>query len=150
MTIIYRPDMPSLSTDIIIEYQQQEKEGIVLIKRKYHPAGLALPGGYAEKGFSLDDNARKEAKEETNLEIIIENVGRPFRVLSHPLRDPRTHMVTVVYLARGYGELKAGSDAKDVGLYAYPELLDLLGKNKFAFDHENIIRDYLKYRGFLG
>ncbi len=42
MTITYRTNMPSLSTDIIIEYRNQEKEGIVLIARKTPPYGLAL------------------------------------------------------------------------------------------------------------
>ena len=144
----YRTNMPSISTDIIIEYRNQEKEGIVLIARKNPPYGLALPGGHAEKGISLEDNAKKEAREETNLEVIIDDEERPLCVLSDPDRDPRTHMVTVVYVAKGYGLLKACSDAKEVGLYATLELMDLLGKNSFAFDHEKIIKYYLKSKGF--
>ena len=149
MTTIYRTNMPSISTDVIIEYGHQEKEGVVLVNRKYPPYGLALPGGHAELGISFEENARKEAWEETNLEVILEDEEKPFRVLSDPRRDPRAHMATVVYLARGYGELKAGSDAKEVGLYTAEELINLLGKDKFAFDHERIIRDYLKYKRFL-
>jgi len=149
MTTIYRTDMPSVSTDLIIEYKNQEKEGIILIARKNPPYGLALPGGHAEKGISFGENARKEAKEETNLEVIIEDEEKPFMVRSAPDRDPRTHMAAVVYIVRGYGELKAGDDAKEAGLYAVEELISLLGKDQFAFDHEKIIRAYLKHLGLL-
>ncbi|MBI4147211.1 NUDIX hydrolase [Candidatus Woesearchaeota archaeon] len=97
----------------------------------------------------MEENARKEAKEETNLEVILEGEEKPFLVLSAPDRDPRTHMVTVVYLAKGYGTLEEGSDAKQAELYTPMELSDLFGKNSFAFDHEKIIKDYLKYRGIL-
>ena len=148
MTTSYRTNMPSISTDIIIEYNQHGKEGIVLISRKNPPYGLALPGGHAETGISLEDNAKKEAKEETNLEVIIDDGERPLCVLSDPDRDPRTHMVTVVYVAKGHGLLKAGSDAKKVRLYTSTELCSLFRRNSFAFDHEKIIQYYLKSKGF--
>ncbi|MEO0101898.1 MAG: NUDIX hydrolase, partial [candidate division WOR-3 bacterium] len=54
---------PRLAVDIIIEYQGK----IVLIKRKNYPFGWALPGGFVEYGESVEEAARREAKEETGL-----------------------------------------------------------------------------------
>ncbi|MBR9691775.1 NUDIX hydrolase [Candidatus Woesearchaeota archaeon] len=137
----YRNPIPT--TDIIIEYQK----GVVLIERKNPPYGLAIPGGFAEWGISLEDNARKEAKEETNLEVILENPDTPF-VFSDPDRDSRDHMISVTYIAKGYGELKAGDDAKDAKVYTINEIIRLVENNQLAFDHADILRKYLKFRGY--
>ena len=75
-----RPNCPLMATDIIIEYNDGKKEGIVLIERKYPPYGRALPGGHWEEGLTLGQNAAKEAIEETGLEVRIENPDMPFRV----------------------------------------------------------------------
>jgi len=56
-------------------------------------------------------------------------------VYSDPSRDPRGHTVSVCFLARGSGNLKAGSDAKDTGLFGIDEIPEL------AFDHNKIIED---------
>lgn len=152
---------PIPTTDIIIEYMDEKsgekssensdgkKEGIVLITRKNPPHGLAIPGGFAELGLSLEENAIKEAKEETGLNITIENPNRPF-VYSSPKRDPRGHMISNTYIAKGHGILKAGDDAKDARVYSVSELIALLGKEELVFDHEKILRDYLEYKGYLG
>ena len=100
-THIERRINPYPTTDIIIEYERAGKEGIILIMRKNPPIGLALPGGFAEYGISLEENARKEGKEETNLEVILENEEQPFCVHSDPQRDPRGHMISVTYIAKG-------------------------------------------------
>jgi ADP-ribose pyrophosphatase YjhB (NUDIX family) len=140
---------PMLTTDIVIEHENCEKEGIVLITRKNFPRGIALPGGFAEKGITLEENAIKEAKEETNLNVVLETPERPLCVHSHPDRDPRAHIATVVYVAQGYGTLRSGDDAKTAGLYTVDEVKSLLGRNEFAFyDHERIIQKYLRYRGY--
>ena len=51
----YRNPVPT--TDLIIEYQMLKKKGIVLIERLNFPFGLAIPGGFAEWGISLEENA---------------------------------------------------------------------------------------------
>lgn len=134
---------PIPATDIIIEYDK----GIVLIERKNPPYGIALPGGFAEFGISFGENAIKEAKEETNLDVIIENEEIPFCIHSNPNRDPRTHIVNIVYIAKGYGILRAGDDAKKAYVYSLNEIKDLIKKNVLAFDHGKILTKYLNYRG---
>jgi len=142
----YRNPVPT--TDIFIEYDTGAKKGIVLIKRKNPPKGYALPGGFAEYGITLEDNARKEAKEETNLEVELENPGKPF-VFSSPDRDPRGHMISNLYFAKGRGELRAGDDAKAADVYTVNEIVSMLGKSLFAFDHEKIIVECLRHRKYM-
>ncbi len=136
--------LPFLSTDIIIEYNDGTKDGIILIERKYHPLGLALPGGHAEYGLTLEENAIKESLEETGLEVKIQTPEHPLCVFSSPTRDPRYHMVSVTFIATGSGILKAGDDAKEAKLYSLDEVRAL--KNSLVFDHCRIIDEYLKYK----
>ena len=144
----FRSPIPTV--DIIIEYNNGSKNGIVLIERKNPPYGIALPGGFAEYGLTLEENARKEALEETGLEVILENPNHPLCVYSDPDRDPRAHMISVSYVGKGYGRLRAGDDAKKAWHYTIEETKDLLGKNKFAFpDHEAIIKEYMIQRGYM-
>jgi len=56
----------------------------------------------------------------------------------------------VTYVGQGKGTLKAGDDAKAAGLYSIDEVIGLLDTAQFAFeDHKEIIRTFLKYRGYL-
>ncbi|MFH1239208.1 MAG: macro domain-containing protein [bacterium] len=123
---------PIPTVDIIIEYQG----GIVLVNRKNPPYGWAIPGGFLDYGESLEKGAAREAKEETNLELVD---LKQFHTYSDPARDPRHHTVTTVYTAKGKDELKAGSDAKEAKVFKKTEL-----PSNFAFDHKKIIDDYLK------
>ena len=124
---------PYLTVDIIIEL----KEGIVLIERVNPPPGVALPGGFVDYGETLEAAARREAKEETNLTL---THLRQFHTYSDPKRDPRFHTVSTVFIAKGNGAPKSGDDAKAVKIVKYAELL----RARYAFDHQRIIKDYLK------
>lgn len=141
----YRNPIPT--TDIIIEYTDGKKSGIVLITRKNPPYGIAIPGGFAEWGLSLEENAAKEAMEETGLEIMLESPEKPLCVHSHPSRDPRSHILSVTYVAKGTGKLNAGDDAASARLYSIDEVVDLIRRNALAFDHGKALRKYLEHRG---
>lgn len=109
----------------------------MLIKRENPPyeGNYALPGGFVEVGETTEDAARREAMEETGLDIeLLCLVG----VYSDPHRDPRGHVVSVCYLAKGGGELISGSDAKSAEIFRSDNLPEL------AFDHEMIIGDALR------
>ena len=126
--------IPSLTVDVLIEI----RGGIVLIERKNSPSGWALPGGFVDYGESLEKAAIREAAEETSLEIeLIEQ----FQAYSAPDRDPRQHTVSVVFLAKATGQPQAADDAKAVAIFKpdqWPQPL--------AFDHQQILNDYLRYR----
>jgi len=126
---------PYITVDAIIEL----KEGIVFIERSNPPYGLALPGGFVDYGESLEQAVCREAKEETNMTLV---KARQFHTYSKPDRDPRFHTIGTVFIAQGKGTPRFGDDAKGLRVVKYEDLLKL----DYAFDHKNIIRDYLKAR----
>lgn len=129
----YKNPIPTV--DILIAH----KEGVVLIERKNIPYGWAIPGGYVDYNESVETTAYREAKEETNLDL--EDL-QLFNVYSEPGRDPRHHTITIVFTAKGKGELKAGDDAKNAGIYTQDNL-----PSEIAFDHAKVLEDYFVRKG---
>ncbi|MEN8208168.1 MAG: NUDIX hydrolase, partial [Candidatus Fermentibacteria bacterium] len=86
-----RPVTPLITVDAIIELTDGK---LVLVKRKYTPPGWAIPGGFVDPGESLAFAVRREAREETSLDIEVVSI---FHVYSKPWRDPRGDTVSVVY-----------------------------------------------------
>lgn len=130
---------PIPAVDIIIEVAG----GIVLIERKNEPLGWALPGGFVDYGESLEHAAVREAKEETSLSIV--NL-RLLGCYSDPQRDPRQHVISTVYVARGEGTPRADDDATNLAVYPLSSLPEPL-----CFDHRKILEDYgrLKNMGLI-
>ncbi|MFP4402436.1 MAG: NUDIX domain-containing protein [Candidatus Nanoarchaeia archaeon] len=129
-----QPQTPLLAVDAIIEH----KGGIVLIERKNEPFGWALPGGFVDANLeSADDAIIREVREETNLDVIS---SEQFKLYSKPNRDPRGHIASMVYIIKATGELMAKDDAKKCEIVQTEELY----KYNFAFDHKQIIEDYMK------
>ncbi|MGM0441704.1 MAG: NUDIX domain-containing protein [Elusimicrobiota bacterium] len=111
------------------------KDGrVLLIKRKNPPEGWALPGGFVEKGETLEEAVIREVKEETGLNF---KYIKQFKAYSDPERDPRFHTISVVYSGITGGNPVASSDAKDAKFYP----VDNLPEN-IAFDHGRIIKEY--------
>ncbi len=125
---------PKLAVDAIIEIGDK----IVLIRRKNPPYGWALPGGFVEYGETLEQAVRREAMEETGLELLD---LRQFHAYSEPDRDPRFHVVSVVFIAKGKGTPRAADDAAGIALFSKDELPE-----DIAFDHKKILEDYFKFK----
>jgi 8-oxo-dGTP diphosphatase len=100
--------------------------------------GWALPGGFVDYGESVETAARREAKEETGLDV---NLVEQFHVYSDPSRDPRQHTLSVVFLATAEGTPQAGDDAQHLEVFELGEL-----PTNLCFDHDRILRDYQNYR----
>jgi O-acetyl-ADP-ribose deacetylase (regulator of RNase III)/ADP-ribose pyrophosphatase YjhB (NUDIX family) len=124
---------PYVTVDIIIEME----DGLVVIERSNPPYGFALPGGFLDYGESLEEAAEREAKEETNLEL---KDLKQFHTYSAPGRDPRFQTVSTVFTAKGIGEPHSGDDAKALKVVPWDELKMM----DFAFDHKEIILEYLR------
>jgi 8-oxo-dGTP diphosphatase len=110
---------------------------IVLIERRNPPPGFALPGGFVDLGERVEDAARREAVEETGLEVELKSL---LGVYSDPARDARGHTVSIVYLAEARGQPRAGDDAARILVTAHDALPQL------AFDHAKILADYAHSR----
>jgi 8-oxo-dGTP diphosphatase len=132
------PDTPLLAVDIIIELRDRPERPVVLIERRNPPHGWALPGGFVDRGETLERAAVREALEETGLQIaLVALLG----CYSDPGRDPRGHTVSAVYVAHARGNPEAADDAALARTFTPAELPEPL-----AFDHRQILDDYLHYR----
>ncbi len=129
---------PYLAVDAVLRLWEGERfKGVVLIERLFPPYGMALPGGFVEVGETVESAVLREVKEETGLSA---RINRLLGVYSSPQRDPRFHVVSVVFVCDAKGEPVAGDDAKKVRVYNLEDIpLDLL-----VFDHKSILLDYMK------
>jgi 8-oxo-dGTP diphosphatase len=133
---------PTPTVDVVL----QSGSKVLMIRRKKDPfkSQLALPGGFVSEGETVEDAMKREAMEETSLEVEpIDILG----VYSDPRRDPRKHIMTVVFvgiIVGGSG--RAGDDAASI---EWVELADI-EKQQFAFDHATIVSDYKKWKASGG
>jgi 8-oxo-dGTP diphosphatase len=128
---------PSVTVDVVILTLTEGQLRVLLVKRKRWPfEGMwAIPGGFLNMDEGLEDAARRELKEETNVsDIYLEQLY----TFGDPGRDPRTRVITVVYYAlidAAKLDVRAADDAADAAWYPMHDLPQL------AFDHKTIL-DY--------
>ena len=122
---------PSVATDVVLFTIRERKLNILLVKRK--DDGLwAIPGGFLQEGESLNQCAERELKEETGITV---PYLEQFENFSNPIRDPRTQVISVAFIAihpSGKLKLKADTDVSDVNWFDYEMIPEL------AFDHNEI------------
>jgi 8-oxo-dGTP diphosphatase len=133
---------PTPTVDVIL----QRDSKVLMIKRKKEPFKdrLALPGGFVNEGETVEEAMRREAMEETSLQVEpIDLLG----VYSDPKRDPRRHIVTVVFIGIIVGgSSSAGDDAASI---EWLKIADI-ERQQIAFDHAQILRDYCQWRNSGG
>ena len=129
---------PAPTVDVVL----QRDSKVLMIRRMNEPfkGQLALPGGFINEGETAESAARREALEETSLEVEpIEILG----VYSDPKRDPRRHVMSVVFVGIITGGTeKAGDDAQEIEWIE----LEKIDASRLAFDHALIMRDYTKWK----
>ncbi len=125
---------PGLTTDAVII---NDKNEVFLMKRAIDPfkGTWVLPGGHVEYKEEVEDALKREIKEEIGANLKIENL---FGVYSAPNRDPRDHIVTIVYTGKidDNEEIKLGEEASTYKFFSLSELPENIG-----FDHKKIIED---------
>ncbi len=131
---------PAVTVDIVI-VTREVKRRVLLIRRKNEPFAQcwALPGGFVEMDESLDDAARRELYEETNVRA---GTLVQLHTFGDPKRDPRGRTISVAYLAElkvGVVPARAGDDADEVGWFS------LQRPPALAFDHREILRHAREY-----
>ena len=113
--VLYRNPVPAVGVII------PRGERIVLVRRAEEPfcGHWCLPAGFMELDETPQGCAIREAKEETGLDIQVKEL---FGVYAGQ-DDPRVRVVLIIYFAEMVGgELRAGDDASEVGLFASDEL----------------------------
>ena len=93
----------------------EKKLSILLVKRKGHPYKdkWAIPGGFVNIHESLEEAAKRELKEETNVDNVYLEQLYTYGDID---RDPRMRVISSSYLAlidSSKLEVKAGDDASD-------------------------------------
>jgi ADP-ribose pyrophosphatase YjhB (NUDIX family) len=125
---------PKVAAVVVTTVQDQ----FVMVKRGVEPAmgQWAFPSGYVDRGESVEDAAVREVEEETGLIVEVTDL---LGVYSN--RGQR--VVLVAYAAKVLGgSMRAGHDAREVGLFGRDDLPDL------PFPNDNaILRDWLALNG---
>ena len=127
---------PALAVDAAVK----RGDSILLIQRKYPPMQgcWGLPGGFVERDEDPLLAVLRELEEETGL--IGEN-PELLMVMGNPKRDPRKHIVSIVYeVGVQDGEPQAGDDAADARFWPLEEVLS--GQVELAGDHLEIIKNW--------
>ena len=127
---------PALAVDAAVK----RGDSILLIQRKYPPMQgcWGLPGGFVERDEDPLTAVLRELEEETGL--IGEN-PELLMVMGNPKRDPRKHIVSIVYEVEVQdGKPQAGDDAADARFWPLEEVLS--GQVELAGDHLEIIKNW--------
>jgi ADP-ribose pyrophosphatase YjhB (NUDIX family) len=136
------PEAPLVGVGaVIINKQVTGDEPRVLLIRRGQPPLLgecSLPGGVLECGETLREAAAREAREETGLVVEIrEMLGVYERVIPGDDGRVRYHYVLIDFLCIPMnGDLRAASDAADVGWFMLEELPDL----NLTYDANDVVR----------
>lgn len=94
---------------------------VCLVKRRYEPkrGQWSLPTGFMEWGEEPAETARREALEETGLEVELDGLY----AVEAGLLPPDTPVVVIFYSARETGgRLEAGDDAEEAGFFGLDAL----------------------------
>ena len=133
---------PTPTVDVIL----QRDSKVLMVRRRKDPFKdrLALPGGFVNEGETVEEAMKREAIEETSLEVEpVEILG----VYSDPKRDPRKHILSVVFIGIIVGgSEKAGDDAASI---EWVKISDIQ-QQQIAFDHAQILHDYCQWRNSGG
>jgi len=127
-------DRPAVSVDVVIFSVRAHGLTVLLVRRAAAPfrGRWSLPGGFVRPTESLDDAARRQLQEETEVrDVYLEQLY----TFGAPRRDPRGRMISVAYFALVAADVgaHAAADGLEVNWHAVTELPDL------AFDHGEIV-----------
>lgn len=130
----YKYPHPAVTTDCVIFGFDGVQLNVLLIERGIDPfkGRWAFPGGFLNPDESAEEGARRELKEETNLNA---EYIEQFHTFSEPGRDPRERVITIAYFALvKLQNVVGGDDAARAKWFPMDRIPSL------AFDHDRILR----------
>ncbi len=138
------------AADVILFAPGVETFHVLLIRRGWNPhkGKLAFPGGHVEADETSAQAARREAAEETGLDlsgVTLDLIG----VYDRPGRDARGRYVSVAYGAVLFDRPVpvAGDDATDAAWVPLKAAARLARTGGFAFDHADMLTDAARRYG---
>lgn len=140
-TYAYEYPRPMVTVDVVVFTIIGDDLKVLLVRRGVEPflGAWAIPGGFVQMDEALEDAARRELAEETNVhDVYLEQLY----TFGAPGRDPRGRVISVAYfalIAAAHRELAAATDSAEVGWFSAYEPPTL------AFDHQAIL-DYALQR----
>jgi 8-oxo-dGTP diphosphatase len=138
--------VPNVATDAIVVKPSKgdpEKHEILLITRLREPfqGSLAFPGGFVDYNEDPERACLRELEEECHIKgkkpVLVTVAG-------DPKRDPRKHVISIVYnveMEDPTAEAEAGDDAASAKWY---DLDEVLASKDMAFDHKEILKAFLQ------
>ncbi len=148
-------EKPSVTVDTIIFSTDKDKNflQLLLIKRKKHPYKdkWAIPGGFVDIHENLDDAAKRELKEETNVDA--EEIEQLY-TFGAVNRDPRMRVISVAYVSvidiDKLSKVQAADDASEAIWFTVllnnnqislinTQTQESFSLSDLAFDHQDIL-----------
>lgn len=118
------------------------RDGKVLLEKRSNTpfqGYWCIPGGHIEFGEHPEDAVRREVQEETGLAI---DSLAFFNFYSEYFKEMQWHAVALIFLAEARGELvPQQGEVSELRWVSHNELLQY----SLAFNHRNILNDYLEY-----
>ncbi len=134
---VYDWPRPALTVDMalftVAGTLQNLRLRVLLIQRGEEPFkdAWALPGGFVREDEDLDEAARRELHEEAGVAATLEQVA----AVGTPGRDPRGHVVTVLYVGLIAGDKQVLLPSGDVTAAGWFDVAGPEPLPKLAFDH---------------
>src|SRR5690242_10353409 len=128
-------DRPAVTVDVVIFSVRAQALKVLLVRRTESPfrGRWSLPGGFGRPNESLDDAARRQLQEETDVHDVYLEQLYTFGV---PRRDPRGRVISVAYFALVAADVKAQATEPGVEVSWHP----VNEPPELAFDHNEIVR----------
>ena len=138
--------IPHVAADAIVlrKHKEDEFHDILLITRGIEPSKgcLAFPGGHIDYNEAPEHACIRELEEECGIKG-----SKPelFTVRGEATRDPRKHMITIVYSVTvdPEADYKAGDDAATAEWYSLKNLIENKNEKDYAFDHHSILTEFI-------
>ena len=117
------------------------KDGKFLLLKRADKRAFAsywtLPGGHVEENESSENAAKREIKEETNLDF------KPifFKKYEEDFPEFDWKAEVKIFYGKFEGDIKIDRESSEFGWFS----LDEIKKMNLAFNHKEIINDFIKY-----
>lgn len=131
---------PKPCNGIIIENRSGE---ILLVKRKFPPKKnyWDLPGGFIDANESLEESVRREAKEELDIDLVVEEIIGIYHDY-YVYQNIKYPTLGIVVTAKALKEIEKASD--DISQFKFFPKKEVLGQ-KLAFESlRRSLEDYLR------